>query len=66
MILDGMAGSENPADIELRRAIRAKLPDTMILYAATDDAAVDIADQIAAISDDGQVRCAPRENAADR
>lgn len=65
LVLDGIAGSENAADVELRRAIREALPDTMILYAALEASAVEIADTIAIISDDGQVRCEKRENAAD-
>ena len=64
LILDGIAGSDSPADAELRRNIRAELPDAAILYAATEDTAVDIADRVAIISDTGQVRCEVPGNAA--
>ena len=56
MVMDGIAGSDTPADAELRAAVRAQLPDTTILYAALEDSATEGADMIAAIADDGVVR----------
>ena len=43
VILDGIAGSDSPADADLRKVIRAELPDAAILYAALEEEATDIA-----------------------
>ena len=64
LILDGIASSDSADDVALRKALRAELPETAILYAATEDAAVEIADTIAVIADSGQVRCESRPNRA--
>ncbi|MEO1490684.1 MAG: ABC transporter transmembrane domain-containing protein [Pseudomonadota bacterium] len=56
MVLDGIAGSDTPADAELRAAIKAELPDTTILYAALEDTAIAGVDGVAAIAEDGVVR----------
>ncbi len=64
LILDGIAGSDSPADIELRKAVREELPDAAILYAASEDTAVEIAEHVAVIAESGQVRCETRANRA--
>ena len=57
VILDGIAGSESAEDVALRKTLREELPDATILYAATDEAAIDIADRVARIASSGQVHC---------
>ena len=44
LIIDGIAGSADPADKELRATIRAELPDSTIVFAATDAGVVEEAD----------------------
>ncbi len=56
LVLDGIAGTDTPADAELRSAIRSQLPDTTILYAAVEDAATVGADAVAAVAEDGVVK----------
>jgi putative ABC transport system ATP-binding protein len=56
LVLDGIAGSDSPADEALRAAIRAQLPDTTILYAAVEDKATEGSDLTAAIAEDGVLR----------
>ena len=64
LILDGIAGSDSDQDIALRAAIRHTLPDSMILYAAIEDTAVEIADRIVTIAANGTVDCMDAKNAA--
>jgi putative ABC transport system ATP-binding protein len=54
LILDGIAGRADPADISLRAAIRAELPDATIVFAATDGVAED-AGLMIQINADGSV-----------
>lgn len=64
VILDGIAGSESAEDIALREVVRTELPDAAILYAATDEDAVEIADAVARIAKTGQVHCEKPPDAA--
>lgn len=57
MVLDGIAGSDNATDTELRRAVRQQLPETTILYAATEEDAIRGADLVARIAENGSVTC---------
>lgn len=57
LILDGIAGSESDEDTRLRAALREELGEGAILYAATEEGALDMADKVARISGTGQVRC---------
>ncbi len=54
LVLDGVAGSDNDADADLRRKIRAELQETTtILYAAAEDGAEAGADLVVDISAGG-------------
>ncbi len=55
MVLDGIGGADTEPDAALRRAVRAELPGTTILYAALEEGAVRGADMIARITDNGAV-----------
>jgi putative ABC transport system ATP-binding protein len=55
LILDGIAGSADPADIALRAIVRTELPDATIIFAATDGVAED-ADLTVEIDANGSVR----------
>ncbi|MFK7944252.1 MAG: hypothetical protein AB8B85_15250, partial [Paracoccaceae bacterium] len=65
MILDSIAGASNEADSELRSAIRTALPETTIVYAATEAEACAGADLVIQISENGNVTCARPETRAD-
>jgi hypothetical protein len=62
LILDSIAGTDNEADVALRAAVRGALPETTILYAASEDEAARGADLVLKISEDGNVTCAPPES----
>ncbi|MEM6664169.1 MAG: hypothetical protein AAF666_18555, partial [Pseudomonadota bacterium] len=64
MVLDGIAASDSIEDVALRSAIRKTVPDAMILYAASEEEAVEIADQVATIDKGGVTRCEKRDNSA--
>ncbi len=36
LILDGLAGGTDPADAALREVVRAELPETCLIFAASD------------------------------
>lgn len=57
MILDGVAGSANPADTALRAAIRSELPDAMIVFAAASAEAGEGADLLVRVDSGGAVQC---------
>ena len=57
LVLDGIAGSDSAADAGLRKAVCDQLPETTILYAAVEDGAVEGADMIAEIAENGNVTC---------
>ena len=52
IILDGIAGGNDPADTALRRAIRDELPETCLVFAAADGFAGE-ADVVISIDDSG-------------
>ena len=64
MVLDGIAGTDSAVDKALRKAVREALPETTILYAALEDGAVEGADMIAEIADNGSVAYNARESGA--
>jgi putative ABC transport system ATP-binding protein len=55
LILDGIAGGGDPADIALRELIRAELPDAALVYAAIDSVTEDVDTKIV-IGSDGTAR----------
>jgi putative ABC transport system ATP-binding protein len=55
LILDGIAGGSDPADIALRAMIRHELPDATVIFAATDEVSAD-ADLAIRIDAAGSVR----------
>lgn len=55
MVLDGIGGADTETDSALRRAVRAELPETTILYAALEEGAVREAEIIARINENGVV-----------
>ncbi len=55
LVLDGIAGSDTPADAVLRRAVRAELPEATILYAALEEGAIAGAEKVARIAETGAV-----------
>jgi putative ABC transport system ATP-binding protein len=55
LILDGIAGGNDPGDIALRAMIRTELPDAAIIFATTDGVAGD-ADLMVKIDEGGSVR----------
>ena len=57
LVLDGIAGTDTPADAALRRSIRDGLPEATVLYAALEEGAVGGADMVARIAENGLVRC---------
>ena len=56
LVIDGIAGTDSEADEALRRAILATLPETTVLYAASDEDAAKGADLLVIIPDSGSVR----------
>ncbi len=57
LVLDGIAGTDTRADATLRRSVRDELPEATILYAALEEGAVQGADLIARIAENGLVQC---------
>jgi putative ABC transport system ATP-binding protein len=55
LILDGIAGGNDPGDIALRAMIRTELPDAAIIFATTDGVAGDT-DLMVKIDEGGSVR----------
>jgi putative ABC transport system ATP-binding protein len=55
LILDGIAGGNDPGDIALRAMIRTELPDATVIFAATDGVAGD-ADMVVKIDESGSTR----------
>ena len=60
LVLDGIAGTDTPADAALRQSVRDELPEATILYAALEEGAVKEADIVARIAENGLVRCERR------
>lgn len=56
LILDGVAGGEQPADLALRHRIRETAPQLGILYAAASGAATEGADRVVHIEEDGALQ----------
>ena len=57
LVLDGIAGGDGEEDVRLRTAIRQDLPGATILYAALEDEAIQGADLVIRIADNGEAVC---------
>jgi putative ABC transport system ATP-binding protein len=57
LVLDGIAGTNTAADASLRRSVRDELPEATILYAALEEGAVQGANVVARIAENGLVQC---------
>lgn len=65
LVLDGIAGTDTPADMALRLAAREELPEATILYAALEEGAISGAEMMARIAENGVVTYDETKGAAD-
>jgi putative ABC transport system ATP-binding protein len=57
LVLDGIAGTHSAVDAALRQSVRQELPEATILYAALEEGAIEGADMVARIAENGLVKC---------